>query len=101
MIRNKLTGLRGAAYYARLREILADCGQLLADEAKEIDQITPLDIGVLAIKYGLNFKATCEWLEESRVIPTGTYDRLIKRGIKISDILSAVTLGSNSLTCGG
>ena len=88
----KLKVARGKGYFTVLKAILAECGQQMADDARDtINQnegkYTTLDIGKLAVKYDLNFKATCEWLEESQVIPTGTYIRLKERGLKATEVL--------------
>ena len=86
---NQLNCLRGLAYYTRLKIILTEFGEQLAEDARQQEKITPVVIGALALKYSLNFKATCEWLEECNVIPTGVYDRLMERGVRVSDIFEA------------
>ena len=86
---NQLNGLRGSAYYTRLKIILAEFGEQLAEDARQQQKITPVFIGILALKYSLTFKATCEWLEECNVIPTGVYDRLMERRVRVSDIFEA------------
>lgn len=92
---DKLRTLRGKAYHTLLKTILDECGQQIVQEARVIivgsGRLAPVDIGALAIKYDLNFRATCEWLEESQVIPTGVYDRLIERGLRVSEVLAAVS----------
>lgn len=87
----KLKVTRGKGYFTLLKQILAECGQQIVDDAYAIatqnGRLTPFDVGVLAVKYDLNFKATCEWLEDSRVIPTGIYQRLMLRGLKAEQVL--------------
>lgn len=88
----KLKVTRGKGYYTILKAILADCGQQILDDANAIKatgKLTVLDVGKLAVKYDLNFKATCEWLEENRVLPAGSYQRLIDRGLKAREVLEA------------
>jgi hypothetical protein len=91
---DKLKVTRGKGYYTVLKQILAECGQQMADEARAIKEathrITLYDLGVLALKYGLNFKATTEWLEESRVLKAGTYQRLVDSGVKAREVFTAV-----------
>lgn len=89
----KLRHTRGKGYYTVLKAILADIGPQLAADAVAIlaesgGKMTVYDIGCLAVKYDLNLKATFEWLEESRVIPAGTYDRLKDRGLKAREVLT-------------
>jgi hypothetical protein len=91
---NQLQGLRGQAYYSRLKAILAECGQQMALDAHNIKRdtgkFTVVDIGRLARRYELNYKATCEWLEESGVLRTGTYDYILDGGIRVRDIMAAL-----------
>lgn len=77
---------RGVAYYDELRSVLAEIGpQLKADAEtakKERGKITPADLCRWALKYTLNVKATTEALEDMRILPTGTYDRMRDCGFK-------------------
>jgi hypothetical protein len=79
--------LRGKAYYDHLKVLLGIVGSSLAAEARLTEALTPVTVGILALRYGLNYKACCEWLEECRILPAGTYDR-IADGLKIKDILT-------------
>lgn len=97
----KLRHTRGKGYYTVLQAILADIGPQLAADAVAIlaesgGKMTVYNVGCLAVKYDLNFKATCEWLEESRVIPTGTYQRLKERGLKAREVFEAVAARQES-----
>jgi len=102
---NKLKVTRGKGYFTVLKTILAECGQQMVNDAKGTIQVegkfTVLDIGKLAIKYDLNFKATCEWLEESMIIPAGTYIRLKKRGLKATKVLEAAAQPNKQNPGGG
>jgi hypothetical protein len=96
---DKLRVTRGKGYYTVLKQILAECGQQIIDDAniiKATGKLTVLDIGRLAVKYDLNLKATAEWLEENRALPTGTYQRLLDRGLKAREILEAAKNNDNA-----
>lgn len=84
---------RGQEYQAILRQILRDVGGEIAEDARqmkdETGSITLLNCGVLAVSYDLNLKAVMEWLEESRVLPTGTYELCQSRGMKAREVLAA------------
>jgi len=72
---------RGEIYYGLLKTILSHVGKAMVDETKRIRQLrdgklSPIDIGYISLKFGLNYKATCEWLEETGVIWSGTYDEI-------------------------
>lgn len=84
--------LRGKPYYDHLKALLGVVGPSLADDARRLYErnggLTPVDIGMFALEYGLNFKACCEWLEESHVLCIGTYDLIKDSSLKIGDILT-------------
>lgn len=92
----KLKVTRGKGYYTVLKAILAQVGPQIAADARAIKaesgKLTVFNVGCLAVKYDLNLKATFEWLEESRVLPAGTYDRLKERGLKAREVLDAATV---------
>jgi hypothetical protein len=76
---------QGKAYYTELKAILREVGYDLVQDAKRIKgtgRFTVEDLCRLALKYNLNCKATCEHLEDKRVLPCGTYDRLRCRGFR-------------------
>lgn len=86
---------RGSVYYGLLKTILSHVGKALVGEFKSIDQtqqkVAAIDIGWLAFRYGLNLKATCEYLEETGCLRTGTYERVLhnKEKLKVRDIIEA------------
>ena len=89
---NRLTDYRGAEYFAELASILnSDEGKMIVREAQEVvvatGKLTPFDICVITLNHSLPFKAVCEWLEATKVIPTGAYGRLIERGFKVNEAL--------------
>lgn len=75
--------LQGKAYYTELKRILKAEGfgilSTLNQWQKNGAKLTPALVGALAIKHALNFKATCEFLEDYEVIPHGTYNRLTRQ----------------------
>lgn len=70
-------GARGQRYYALLKAFLSVHGKGMVDFANTLREnngkMSPAALGAVSLKFGLNFKATCEWLEETRVIRTGAY----------------------------
>lgn len=82
---------RGSVYYGLLKTILGYIGKTIFDDEQRIERergdFTVADIGYLSLVHDLNFKATCEWLEETGAICTGTYDRLMDLGIRVRDVL--------------
>jgi hypothetical protein len=93
----QLRHARGKRYYDILRLVLADVGALIVTDARAViastGTLTTLDIGVLSVRYDLNYKATVEWLEENQVLPTGTYEKMLDSGLgtrlKVGEILAA------------
>lgn len=71
---------RGPIYYGLLKTILSHVGKQMVDEFNSLREkqgnISPIDIGYLSLKFGLNYKATCEWLEETHCLQAGTYERI-------------------------
>lgn len=89
---NRLTDYRGAEYYTELRKILnSDEGRAIVEEAEAVklatNKLTPFDLCVITLNHSLPFKAVVEWLEESKVLPTGTHERLMSRGFKVQEAL--------------
>jgi hypothetical protein len=88
-IRAELAGARGQRYYALLKAFLSLIGKDMVDEAKrvkvECGHITPPDVGYISLAFGLNFKATWEWLEETCVIRT-SWSAFEDSGLKVRDV---------------
>jgi hypothetical protein len=87
-------GARGQRYYALLKAYLSVQGKPIVDTFKEIWQAQGafyvIDIAHLVNRYGLNFKALTEWLEETGCIPSGMYERIKEApGFKVSTYLEA------------
>lgn len=78
--------LRGKAYFDQLKGILSEIGPaILADVAgvrEDTGSITVSDVCEVALRHKLNLKATFDFLEDSRILPCGTYDRCKEGGIK-------------------
>lgn len=85
-------GARGQRYYSLLKAYLSVQGKPIVDSFWEIKRsqgaVYVIDIAYLVSKYGLNFKALTEWLEETHCIPSGMYE-LIKesKGFKVSSYI--------------
>jgi hypothetical protein len=84
-------GARGQRYYSLLKAHLSITGKAMVDECKrlrtELGAITPVEIAYLSVKFKLNFKATWEWLEETRCLRT-SYDSVVL-GFKVKEIVAA------------
>jgi hypothetical protein len=97
-------GARGQRYYALLKAFLSVSGKAMVDCAHSTHEpdgkMSPVGVGFVALKFGLNFKATCEWLEETHCIRAGAYDYIMsgnltqvdgtKKRVQVRDIYDAV-----------
>lgn len=86
---------RGSRYYALLKAILSIQGKAICDRYLEIyaergNHWIVIDYGRLVLEFGWGkrMKPLAEWLEECRLIPTGTYEKIRERGPKIGDIIA-------------
>lgn len=86
--------LQGGAYYKELRRLLRLLGGAIVEDAKAFhrrdQKITVDHVAQLALKYHLNMKAVAEYLEDRRVLPTGSYERLLERGLRPMTALTQV-----------
>lgn len=86
-------GARGQRYYGLLKAFLSVRGKEIVSGFWTIKardgKVTPVDIGYLSLKYGLNLKATWEWLEECRCVHSGMYEHFGSSGIKVRDVYEA------------
>lgn len=89
----ELNTARGQRYGRLLRQVLMYIGPAITADCErfkaETGTVTPVNLGQLMLRYGLSFKATCEFLEEARCLPTGTYEKLKRDGPKVRDVLDA------------
>lgn len=81
---------RGQRWVRLLKEVYYDIAEDLADSARLLQDaqdgvLTPLDIAILAELYDLHYKNACEWCEEQGVLPTGTYDKIDRSGLKVTE----------------
>lgn len=87
-------GAQGQRYYALLKAFLSINGKALADFARDLKaqrggSLRVIDFGYISLRFGLNFKATVEWLEETHVIRSGAYSQINRSKLKVADIYSA------------
>lgn len=83
-------GARGQRYYSLLKAHLSVTGKAMVDECQRLKaerggSITPVEIAYLAIRFRLNFKATWEWLEETRMLRT-SYDS-VSPGFTVKQVM--------------
>lgn len=82
---------RGQRYYGLLKSLLAVNGKAMVDEfhrlAKAQGKATGVEVGYISLKYGLNFKATWEWLYETRCIRLDYDD--VSGNFKVRDVYAA------------
>ena len=94
---------RGQEWVKLLREVYADVAPVLAEEARQIiaeaGRLAPIDVAKMAVRHNLHFKHACEWLEEERVLPTGTYSRMRERGLKVRDAMDAARADLDAERC--
>src|SRR5678816_940689 len=92
----ELKQARGKEYIARLEYIFKLVGDDIKADVAVIREVygkfTPVDIGIIVIKYNLNFKAVCEWMEQERIIPAAMYSHMMDNGLKVKDILAAAQI---------
>lgn len=79
-IASEMKSARGQRYYGLLKSFLAVNGKAIVNHFKMIKavqegKVTPVDIAYIALKFDLNFKATWEWLVETRCIAVD-YDEI-------------------------
>ncbi|NJM74686.1 MAG: hypothetical protein HC852_01665 [Acaryochloridaceae cyanobacterium RU_4_10] len=92
---------RGQRFGSLLKQTYALLGPRLTNSAREIKQqtgkLTPTDVGGLALQFSLCLKHTFDFLEDDRVLPSGTYDRLKDRGLKAKEVFKAVAVRSQAI----
>ena len=82
-----LSTSRGQTYYGNLKYYLSQKGQQVAEDALTIirssGRFSPANLLELVEKHGLprsRTKIIAEWLEDCRILPSGTYEKLRGRG---------------------
>lgn len=84
-------GRRGQTYYSLLKEFLRIAGKPMVAMANDLKSLKAADIGYISLHFGLNFKATWEWLEECHVIKY-PYSRV---GFKVGEAYLVDEAGNN------
>lgn len=97
----QLKTARGKRYIDILKAILSDVGDGIVADAQKIiadtGKITPLCIGRLSLKYDLNYKATCDHLEDRGILPVGTHAILIARGLRVQAVMGELAGNKETL----
>jgi hypothetical protein len=88
---HRLQGLRGKAYVAEMKRIMAEDGPKIAkrfNELREYGGFTPRDLGTLSFEFQLPLTVLDDYLPEltGNAYKAGTWERLQARGCKASDI---------------
>lgn len=77
---------QGEAYYKELKSILKAEGDAILRDVAAMRRpgkgLTTSDICRIALTHRLNLKAVFDFLEDKRVLPCGTYDRVKDGGIR-------------------
>lgn len=68
-----------------MQNVIEDTQKRIASNGGKLPIV---DLGVLAIEHGLSFRFLTEMLEDSHVIPCGTYE-LISRDLSDTEIMKA------------
>jgi hypothetical protein len=95
---------RGARYYAILKAILSIKGKAIYDRAREVaggGKLSPADLCELLVEFEFppnRMKPLVEWLEETRILPTGAYGRLREMGFRVSAALEALGLSEHRVS---
>jgi hypothetical protein len=90
---DRLKKARGNRFGQILKQTYCVIGVQLAKEARSIKaasgKLSIADIAQLAVKYNLGLKHTFDFLEDplDQVLPFGTYDVLLSRGLKPKKIM--------------
>lgn len=81
-------GRRGQTYYSLLKEFLRIAGKAMVSEFAALPKHTPVSVGYIALRFGLNYKATWEWLSEC--YQCKPYRDPKEYGWKVADVYEAV-----------
>lgn len=88
----QLKSLKGADYYNHSIKIYDSLADAIKKDAELITQengnkFFSVDIATIALKYNLNFKLACEFLEKMEILKPGTSAR--PRNFKVSEAMDA------------
>lgn len=91
LLTTQLKVARGKEFVKLLKQTYYAIAPLLEKRANQMieaeGKLTARMVGVLANEFNLCAKHTFEFLAHLKILPSGTYDRLIDRGLKVRDIL--------------
>lgn len=82
-LKSTVLAIIGDDLIKRVTEIAVENGKL------HTRSINALNIAQVAAEYDLDFKTVCEHFE-GRIIPTGSYDNLIRAGLKTTFLMNKV-----------
>lgn len=92
LVRVNLRHTRGQQYYGLLKTALTVVGKDICDRAialaKRDGKLHYMHLGWLTVQFDLPFKPLVEWLEETGVIRSGTYDYFHEHGGKVGELLT-------------
>jgi len=86
---------RGERYYALLKAALSLKGKTIYDATRDGERLTIADIFRLMVDFDWprkRAKPFFEWLEETNVIPSGTYRHLKDRGFVITTVCEKLNI---------
>jgi hypothetical protein len=91
----RLRRLRGEAWAALRKQIFELVGgnikaNIAELKAQQDGKLTISDVGKLCIKYDLEMKTLCDWLEDERIVPHGMYEHLKRSGLKPRQVLETI-----------
>lgn len=86
---NQLKTARGKSFVRLLKQTYQAIAPELAAKAREKEKLSVNDVADLAIAYNLSLKHCFDFLEEQMVLPTGTYESLMDRGLKPKKIMES------------
>lgn len=88
-ITEEMKTARGQRYYGLLKSALKVAGKDIADKMLELKaeygKVSLPMVGYLCHYFNMNFKALGEWLEECRLTPTGTTQRISETTFTMPD----------------
>lgn len=95
-----LKGLRGADYYNHSIKVYNSLSESIEYSVKLIienhGKLSSIDIATIALKYNINFKLSCEFLEKLGVLRLGTYNKISAgKTFSIGDAMDAARQKNN------
>ncbi|MGB3203625.1 MAG: hypothetical protein WBB28_01415 [Crinalium sp.] len=82
---------RGKHFGKLIRQVYEETSPALVEQAKLIiareGNLSIISVGILALKFNLHLKHCFEFLEWQKILSSGTYQRLLDRGLKATQVL--------------